>query len=171
MCGRYLVEISIEPNCASTENQVFFEHTDGDREVSLIGMKGWLQSVLMKDMVTFNEAAAMLDEVADELPKAFFRDLNGGVYLLPETKLDSKSRRRQPLYILGEYIDRHDIGKFINLYYGSFMKVYPHLTPKLLKQALKRVLIHEFTHHLESLAGERELEIKDEIEMERYRRS
>ena len=122
-------------------------------------------------MVTFDEAAAMLDEIADELPEVFYKDLNGGVYLLPEIKRHHKSRKRKPLYILGEYINRHDLGKFIYLYYGSFMEVYSHLPPHELRQALERVLIHEFTHHLEFLAGERGLEVKDEIEMERYRRS
>jgi len=121
-------------------------------------------------MVTFDEAAAMLDEIADELPEAFYKELNGGVYLLPETKRHHVSRKR-PLYTLGEYISRYDLGNFIYLYYGSFMKIYSHLPPNELREAFKRVLIHEFTHHLEFLAGERGLEIKDEIEMERYRRS
>ena len=122
-------------------------------------------------MVTFDQAAAMLDEIVDELPAELCKNLNGGVYLLPETKRHHESKRRQPLYILGEYISRYDLGKFIYLYYGSFMKVYPHLPPDKLRIVLKRVLIHELVHHVEFLAGERGLEIKDEIEMERYRRS
>jgi predicted Zn-dependent protease with MMP-like domain len=122
-------------------------------------------------MVTFDEAAAMLDEIADELPKVFFKDLNGGVYLLPDIKRHPKSRSRQPLYILGEYVSRHDMGKYICLYYGSIMKVYSHLPPNELRQALERVLIHEFTHHMEFVAGDRGLEIEDDIEMERYQRS
>ena len=63
-------------------------------------------------MVTFDDAAAMLDEIADELPEVIFKDLNGGVYLLPEIKKHHKSRKHQPLYILGEYISRYDLGKF-----------------------------------------------------------
>ena len=120
-------------------------------------------------MVTFDEAAAMLDEIAEELPAAFYSDLIGGVYLLPEAKRHPESSRRRPLYIMGEYISRHDLGKYINLYYGSFAKIYPHLPPEKLRAQLKRVLVHEFTHHVEFLAGERGLEIKDETEMERYR--
>jgi len=122
-------------------------------------------------MVTFDEAAAMLDEILDELPELCCKGLNGGVYLLPEVKMHNKSEIRKPLYILGEYVSRHDLGNFINLYYGSIMKVYPHLPPNEMRKTLERVFIHEFTHHLEFLAGERGLEIKDEVEMERYRRS
>lgn len=121
-------------------------------------------------MVTFDEAAAMLDEIADELPEALCRELNGGIYLLPDTRLHPESRSRQPLYILGEYISRRDLGKFIYIYYGSCLRVYAHLCADELRQALRRVLIHELTHHLEFLAGERGLEIKDETDMEQYRR-
>jgi hypothetical protein len=37
------------------------------------------------------------------------------------------------------------------------------------KAELRRILRHEFTHHLESLAGEKGLEIKDRIEIEKYK--
>jgi hypothetical protein len=110
----------------------------------------------------------MLDEIADEMPEAFYEELNGGVYLLPDVKLSSQSRKGAPLYILGEYIRRRDLGNYINIYYGSFEKIYRHLPPDRMKKELRRVLVHEFTHHVECLAGERWLEIKDEINMERY---
>ena len=38
------------------------------------------------------------------------------------------------------------------------------------KERLKKTLFHEFTHHLESLAGERDLEIEDERQLAAYRR-
>ena len=122
-------------------------------------------------MITFDETAIMLDEIAEEIPEVFYKDLNGGIYLLPQTKLHPESKENRPLYILGEYISRHDLGKYINIYYGSLMKVYFTLPVNELKQALRRVLSHEFTHHMEFLAGERGLEIKDKIEMDQYRRS
>ena len=120
--------------------------------------------------VTFDEAAAMLDEISEEMPQAFYKELNGGVYLLPDVKKDRDSDARRPLYVMGEYICRRDLGKYINIYYGSFAKVHPHLPPDGWRQELRRVLVHEFTHHVEFLAGEHGLEIKDKIEMERYRR-
>ena len=121
-------------------------------------------------MVTIDEASDMLDEIAGELPEAFYKDLNGGVYLLPEVKRSPESVKGSPLYVLGEYVSRYDLGKYINIYYGSFTKVYPHLSAGELRREFKRVLIHEFTHHVEFLAGERGLEIKDELELEQYRR-
>jgi hypothetical protein len=120
--------------------------------------------------VTFDQAAEMLDDIAEEMPEPFFDELNGGVYLLPEVKRCPESRPDAPMYIMGEYIRRRDLGNYINIYYGSFCKVFPHLPPDRLKTELRRVLVHEFTHHVECRAGERGLEIKDEIDMERYRR-
>jgi len=120
-------------------------------------------------VVTFDEAADMLDEIAEEMPQAFYDDLNGGVYLLPEVKLCPQSRDGAPLYIMGEYI-RRGLGKYINIYYGSFNRVFSRLPRDGWRRELRRVLVHEFTHHVECLAGERGLEIKDEIAMDRYKK-
>jgi len=38
----------------------------------------------------------------------------------------------------------------------------------MLKNKLRSVLKHEFLHHLESLAGERQLEIEDERKLMEY---
>ena len=37
------------------------------------------------------------------------------------------------------------------------------------KQNQKTNILHEFTHHLESLAGERGLEFQDHTDMKKYR--
>lgn len=73
-------------------------------------------------MVTFEECAQMLDEIADSMPQELFRDLNAGMSLEPQAKLHPQSVRGE-LYILGEYV-RNSIGNSIVFYYGSIMKVY-----------------------------------------------
>jgi len=116
---------------------------------------------------------AMLDEIAYEIPKEFYRELNGSIVLLPEVKPHPESQNGGSLFIMGEYHnDRKGyggLGRYIIIYYGSFMQLYGGSSEKRLREELKKVLIHEFTHHLESLAGERDLEIKDAIDLERYR--
>ena len=110
----------------------------------------------------------MLDEVAAELPEEVFHDLNGGVSLLPETKRSSADPKGG-LYTLGEYC--HDqMGRYIVLYYGSIRVVHSDDTREELCVKLKKLLTHELTHHLESLAGERDLEIEDKRELEDYLR-
>ena len=125
-------------------------------------------------MITFEEMETMLDEIAHEIPKEFYRELNGGILLLPEIKHHPESYRQVgELYIMGEYHnDRKGyggLGRYIKIYYGSFMQLYSHVPLQRLREEVKKVLIHEFTHHLESLAGERDLEVKDAVELEKYR--
>jgi hypothetical protein len=120
------------------------------------------------DYITFDDFGIMLDEVAELLPSEIFVNLNGGINLLPETKLHPESTA-VCLYILGEYHSGGNLGRYINIYYGSFMELYGRSSLKNLRVQLDKVLRHEFLHHLESMAGEKELEIKDKIDLERYK--
>jgi len=111
-------------------------------------------------MVTIREAEQMLDEVAESLPEEIFRHLNGGVSLSPLSKL-SPHAVDNDLYILGEYFSGGVLGRYIVIYYGSFARTFGNIPPDMFKQELARTLKHELTHHLESLAGEKDLEIED----------
>ncbi len=65
-------------------------------------------------MVDFEECAQMLDEIADDMPYELYRELNGGISLLPQAKLHPQSLNND-LFILGEYI-RNSLGNAIVLY-------------------------------------------------------
>ena len=117
-------------------------------------------------MFSIDEINDMLDDIASELPGEIFRELNGGVSLLRETKLSSADPGGG-LYTLGEY-RRDQMGRYILIYYGSICAVHGGSAPGQMREALKKVLTHELTHHLESLAGERDLEIKDELDLDEY---
>ena len=121
-------------------------------------------------MLSFDEVGLLLDDMAEEFPPEFFDALNGGVALLPETKPDPEFPPGE-MYILGEYCNDM-MGRHINLYYGSFAALaeLEHWTKKDWEEELYTTLSHEFTHHIEGLAGERGLEIRDELEMEKFRR-
>jgi predicted Zn-dependent protease with MMP-like domain len=117
-------------------------------------------------MLRFEEAAELLDELCETFPPEFFRDLNGGVSLLPDRV---RNREEPGLFTLGEY-RTGEMGRLIYLYYGSFAAVFADASDGELREELRRTLAHEFTHHIESLAGERGLEIKDARFLEEYRR-
>lgn len=121
-------------------------------------------------MVSIDEAHALLDQVAQELPEEFWYELNGGVSLLPKAKR-SPMARADDLYVLGEYRIDPAMGRYINIYYGSFVRLFGDISTEKFKRKLRKTLFHEFTHHVESLAGERGLEIKDAEQMARYLRS
>lgn len=116
---------------------------------------------------SINEILKMLDEIAEEIPREFFCRLNKGIILLPDYKLHKNSKDPNKLYVMGEYSS--DItGRQIRIYYGSLKKVYRDMPLDILKVKLSDVLLHEFTHHLESLAGENNLEIKDATALAKY---
>ena len=118
-------------------------------------------------MISIEEMEAMLDEFASELPQEFYKELNGGILLLPEAKFHEQSQNNG-LYIMGEYYRGGNMGRYIAIYYGSFEGVYGHAPVEVLRTELRKTLRHEFRHHLESLGGERDLEVIDEINIAKY---
>lgn len=124
----------------------------------------------MNEFPSIDQVHVILDEISEEIPREFFEKLNEGVILLPRTKVHPESTDEKPLYILGEY-RRSVTGRNIVIYYGSFSKAFSGISERQLKRKLKDTLLHEFTHHLESLAGERGLEVKDAENIQNYRDS
>lgn len=118
-------------------------------------------------MVDIDTAQRLLDEIAQELPEAFFTRLNGGISLLPDVRYNPRGRAND-LYIMGDYHSGGAMGKYIQIYYGSMQAVFPHINEEQMKHQLREVLLHEFTHHLEIMAGEHGLELKDREQMRRY---
>lgn len=119
-------------------------------------------------MLTFEEAYQALNEISDTIPQEIYRHLNGGIILLPDIKLHPKSRGNG-LYTLGEYhFEPNGFGRYITLYYGSFCRTYGYLSNEAFRKKLMEVLYHELTHHLEHLAGDKTLEIKDHEDIARY---
>ncbi|NLK64970.1 MAG: metallopeptidase family protein [Tissierellia bacterium] len=118
-------------------------------------------------MVTIEEVQTILDEIAEELPAEIYKDLNGGIILLPQVKLHKKSVN-DDLYVMGEYRNEKISGRYIVVYYGSVEKLYGNLSRGRLKNKLRSVIKHEFIHHLESMAGERHLEKEDERNLAEY---
>ncbi len=112
----------------------------------------------VRSMITIEETEKMLDDIANGFPNELYRELNGGILLLPQAKRNPAGRN---LYILGEYNKGGSLGRYIAVYYGSMIRVFGHLDKERFREELVRVLKHEFTHHVESLAGEKGLEIKD----------
>lgn len=118
-------------------------------------------------MVSLEQFHEMLEAAAEELPEELYERLNGGVLLMPGSKL-SKHAVDADLYTLGEYQYSTVMGSRIVLFYGSFKRVFGHCSPEELMGHVRDTLRHEFRHHLEHLAGERDLELEDEEALRRY---
>ncbi len=118
-------------------------------------------------MIDIDEFTELMDKISEELPDEFYKDLNGGILILPQARMSPQARAND-LYIMGTYNRNSSMGRHIEIYYGSFEKIFGHLNKEQLEEQMREVLFHEFTHHVESLAGERGLEKKDEEQMRKY---
>ena len=107
-------------------------------------------------MLSFEQAGEILDKTMDALPEGICDGLNGGVNLLREARRGEDGR-----YILGLY-HTGEMGRYVEIFYGSFVEVYGNDPDETFAEELKKTLRHELTHHIENKAGDRTLERWDE---------
>ena len=120
-------------------------------------------------MVDIDRFYEMLDEICEEFPDDFFRELHYGVQLSEDIKL-SPHAEDGDLVILGEY-SRSLHGNKITIFYGSFEEACGSLSEEELYERLREVVRHEFRHHMENLAGifgEDSLDREDKEELKDY---
>ena len=107
-------------------------------------------------MLSFEEAGKILDDAVDALPEGIYDDLNGGVNLIRDARRGEDGRYTMGLYHHG------GMGRYVEIFYGSFAAVYGHESDAVFAEELKKTLHHELTHQVESKAGDRTLEKWDE---------
>ena len=111
-------------------------------------------------------------DVCDSLPDDFYKDLPGGVLLDPNIKYSPYAQGAADLIVMGEYVHSR-YGNCVVIYYGSFERLCSHLSEEELKVQIKKVIKHEFRHHLEDLAnmhGKDSLEYEDAVQLAGYLR-
>ena len=96
---------------------------------------------------TFDQVADLLDEMAETFPPVFFEQLNGGILLQEEAKPDPMFPEGE-VYFMGEYVQDSYLGRYINLYYGSFLASARNegWSEETWREELYTTLAHEFTH-------------------------
>ena len=119
--------------------------------------------------MTFDQAADVLDELAETFPVVLFEELNGGVNLLEDTVPDPEFPEGE-MYILGEYCE-DCLGLYINLYYGSFAALAEReeWDEDTWREELRTTLSHELTHHMENRSGLHALDDRDAAELAEWR--
>ena len=119
-------------------------------------------------MMTRERFGEILDELACELPAAFYEKLERGICVLSRVKFHTAA---PGLCVMGEYERDPVMGRQIVIYYGSFLRVLGNAPEDEWRTEMRRVLRHEFRHHMEGLAGQRDLEIEDERQISEYVRN
>lgn len=117
-------------------------------------------------ILSIDQCYDILNRMVEEYPEELLDSLNGGILLLEEALPDPEAG--EDVYIMGEYC-WDEMGRYINLYYGSFVALLSEEDESVWEDELRITLRHELTHHVEGLAGERSLEYKDSAQLEAFR--
>ncbi len=126
--------------------------------------------------MTYDEFAALVERLWEEIPDEFKRELQG-VHVLPQLKQDPSGL--PGVLRLGEYTDPGppsvfasgiNLGRHIALYYGSFAAVAGGNPGFDWEAEVWETLLHELRHHVESLAWRDDLIQEDLRQLERLRR-
>ena len=120
-------------------------------------------------MISMEDYRAIVSELMDELPEAFFQRLNGGV-IVSEARVAPDYARGNDLFTLGQYQVNNGMRQIV-LYKGSFDRAHPRAGAAEARELLRGILRHEFRHHLEFLSGihgASSLEAEDEREKQAY---
>lgn len=117
-------------------------------------------------ILSIDQCYDILDRLVEEYPEELLDSLNGGILLLEDALPDPEAG--EDVYIMGEYC-WDEMGRYINLYYGSFAALLSEEDESVWEDELRITLRHELTHHVEGLAGERSLEYKDSAQLEAFR--
>lgn len=120
-------------------------------------------------MIGIEEFKEIVSELLDELPEPFFRSLTGGV-IVSESAMIPNYAQGDDLYTMGQYQAFSGVRQVI-IYKGSFDHVYPNASADEAQTILRRVIRHEFRHHMEFISGihdETSLEAEDQREKQKY---
>ncbi|MDO4866960.1 MAG: hypothetical protein Q4C10_10445 [Clostridia bacterium] len=120
-------------------------------------------------MLSTEEYRAIISELMDELPEAFYRKLTGGV-IMSEAVMIPDYARENDLYTLGQYQVCYGVRQIV-MFKGSFDRLYPNASVSEARDILRGVLRHEFRHHIEFLGGihnSSSLEAEDERRKQAY---
>lgn len=103
-------------------------------------------------MLTMEEYQAIVSELMDELPEAFYQKLTGGVIVSEALVIPDYAKDHNDLCTLGQYQVYSGVRQIV-MFKGSFDRVYPQATAAEAKDVLRGILRHEFRHHVEALGG------------------
>ena len=120
-------------------------------------------------MISAEQYKAIISDLMDELPEAFFRNLTGGV-IMSEALVIPAYAQGNDLYTLGQYQVYYGVRQIV-MFKGSFDRLYPNAGVAEAREILRGVLRHEFRHHIEYLGGihnSSSLEAEDERKKRDY---
>lgn len=102
-------------------------------------------------MLSFEQFDEMFGEELSKVPDQF---REGVAQFILEEREHCHSKYMRGLYTLGHYMPRGHLGNpVVILYFGSFLRAYPHHKMPALQLEIARTITHELLHHWELRSG------------------
>jgi hypothetical protein len=111
---------------------------------------------------------ALADRLMERVPEPVLEGLNGGVCIRRNAHRDKADPR--DVYIMGEYVTDPVMGCYVLIYYGSFQAVLAGEPDPVWEAELWETIRHELRHHLETRAGEQDLDREDAAQLYELRK-
>lgn len=102
-------------------------------------------------MLSFDQFDELFREALAEIPEHF---REGVSQFIIEESIHNYSSYMRGLYVLGHYMPRGHFGNpVVILYFGSFLKAFPHYLIADFRREITKTLTHELLHHWENRSG------------------
>ncbi len=102
-------------------------------------------------MLSFDQFDELFRDALAEIPEHF---REGVSQFIIEESIHNYSSYMRGLYVLGHYMPRGHIGNpVVILYFGSFLKAFPHYLIADFRLEISKTLTHELLHHWENRSG------------------
>jgi hypothetical protein len=108
--------------------------------------------------LSLSEFCSLTEEITAQIPEKFKQGL-GGINVI---STESQDDQLENVYALGHYFRGGGLEPYINIYYGSFRKIFHGLSKEQLYDKIWETVTHEIRHHLEENAGISDLKNFDE---------
>jgi len=101
--------------------------------------------------ITFDQFDSLFREELEKVPDQF---REGVAQFIIEEREHRHSKYMRGLYTLGHYMPRGHFGNpVVVLYFGSFVRAFPHHKISELRLEIARTITHELLHHWENRSG------------------
>jgi len=119
------------------------------------------------NFISFDQFSTITEDLVRQIPDKFKKGI-AGIFVTPGAVVDDEF---SDVYVLGHYTSGGYCEPSIDIYYGSFRKIFSGLSLLQLQNEIWETIIHEIRHHLEENAGLQDLRIFDQQQKEYFQLS
>lgn len=118
-------------------------------------------------MLSFDQFDELFRDALEEIPDVF---REGVSQFIVEESVHHYSRYLRGLYVLGHYMPHGHLGNpIVILYFGSFVRAFPHFRIPEFRHEISKTITHELLHHWENRSGIDDLGDEDRRQLQEWK--